>query len=300
MRDSQQNSQNLAKLCHLCAKKGTGLKKVHHPRWWLWWQISTMAGGGPSCFKSVEKVEQGWTLYLTTLSGLETAKRRMFSLGPSYQIGRVYNWNWTMYVSNYLSLSSSQAGLRADGAGESALPAEESPWRLRALSRERELWEFYKKIASISSWEREKKLTLLAVVLILWPLPEWPPAPGETFPLLSVGAVRWARGGPCVALLPYHSTWAREKGDRWPGERHHTSCSGLLHAVPPDPNLARGGARWEKRESRGRRTRDLLGNSDHPWSEVYGVCVGVDRSGIPPIKISSLTLGVVCQSTFPS
>ena len=34
---------------------------------------------------------------------------------------------------------SSQAGLRADGAGESALPAEESPWRLRALSREREL-----------------------------------------------------------------------------------------------------------------------------------------------------------------
>ena len=34
---------------------------------------------------------------------------------------------------------SSQAGLRADGAGESALPAEELPWRLRALSREREL-----------------------------------------------------------------------------------------------------------------------------------------------------------------
>ena len=40
-----------------------------------------------------------------------------------------------------------------------------------------------------------------------------------------------------------------------------------------------------KQESRGRRIRDLLGNSDHPWSEVYGVCVGVDRSGIPPIKI---------------
>ena len=131
------------------------------------------------------------------------------------------------------------------------------------------------------------------MVLILWPPPEWPPAPGETFPLLSVGAVRWARGGPCVACLPYHSTGVREKGDRWPGERHHTFCSGLLHAVPPDPNLARGGARW--RESRGRGTRDLLGNSDHPWSEVYGVCAGVDRSGISPIKILSLTLGVVVK-----
>ena len=52
-------------------------------------------------------------------------------------------------------------------AGESALPAEESPWRLRALSRERELLEFYKKTASISSREREKRITLLAVVLIL-------------------------------------------------------------------------------------------------------------------------------------
>ena len=35
----------------------------------------------------------------------------------------------------------------------------------------------------------------------------------------------------------------------------------------------------------GEKARDLLGNSDHPWSEVYGVCAGVDRSGIPPIKI---------------
>ena len=30
---------------------------------------------------------------------------------------------------------------------------------------------------------------------------------------------------------------------------------------------------------------DLLGNQSHPWSEVYGTCVGADRSGIPPIKI---------------
>ena len=66
-----------------------------------------------------------------------------------------------------ISNHSSQAGLRADGAGESALPAEESPWRLRALSRERELLEFYKKTASISSRERENRITLLAVVLII-------------------------------------------------------------------------------------------------------------------------------------
>ena len=130
------------------------------------------------------------------------------------------------------------------------------------------------------------------MVLILWPPPEWPPAPGETFPLLSVGAVRWARGGPCVACLPYHSTGARVKGDRWPGERHHTSCSGLLHAVPPD-HLARGGAR--KRESRERRTRDLLGNSDLPGARSMGFGFGVDRSCISPIKKWSLTLGVVVK-----
>ena len=53
----------------------------------------------------------------------------------------------------------------------------------------------------------------------------------------------------------------------------------------PDPNLAWGGARWEKRENRGRKVRDLLGNLGHPWSGVYGVCVGADRSGIPLIKI---------------
>ena len=80
---------------------------------------------------------------------------------------------------------SSQAGLRADGAGESALPAEESPWRLRALSRERELLEFYKKTASISSRERENRITLLAVVLILDPHLSY----HLTFPLLCVGAV---------------------------------------------------------------------------------------------------------------
>ena len=71
------------------------------------------------------------------------------------------------YVYHIKEKISSQAGLRADGAGESALPAEESPWRLRALSRERELLEFYKKTASISSRERENRITLLAVVLIL-------------------------------------------------------------------------------------------------------------------------------------
>ena len=70
-------------------------------------------------------------------------------------------------------------------AGESALPAEESPWRLRALSRERELLEFYKKTASISSRERENRITLLAVVLILDPHLSY----HLTFPLLSVGAV---------------------------------------------------------------------------------------------------------------
>ena len=70
-------------------------------------------------------------------------------------------------------------------AGESALPAEESPWRLRALSRERELLEFYKKTASISSRERENRITLLAVVLILDPHLSY----HLTFPLLCVGAV---------------------------------------------------------------------------------------------------------------
>ena len=54
---------------------------------------------------------------------------------------------------------SSQAGLRADGAGESALPAEESPWRLRALSRERELLEFYKKTAPIALAQCFKPIT---------------------------------------------------------------------------------------------------------------------------------------------
>ena len=53
----------------------------------------------------------------------------------------------------------------------------------------------------------------------------------------------------------------------------------------PTQILLGAGQDGKKRESRGRRIRDLLGNSDHPWSEVYGVCVGVDRSGIPPIKI---------------
>ena len=53
----------------------------------------------------------------------------------------------------------------------------------------------------------------------------------------------------------------------------------------PDPNLAWGGARWEKRENRGKKVWNLLGNSGHPWSGVYGACVGADRSGIPPIKI---------------
>ena len=137
-------------------------------------------------------------------------------------------WTTSSIKSRSTPKTSSQAGLRADGAGESALPAEESPWRLRALSRERELWEFYKKTASISSREREKRITLLAVVLILWPPPEWPP----DFPAPK----RWSRGrrrgGPCVALLPYHSTWARERGDRmtWGAPpyvlfRPSTSCS---------------------------------------------------------------------------
>ena len=40
-----------------------------------------------------------------------------------------------------------------------------------------------------------------------------------------------------------------------------------------------------KRRERGEEGWDLLGNSSHPWSGVYGACVGADRSGIPPIKI---------------
>ena len=88
-------------------------------------------------------------------------------------------------INYHIIIISSQAGFRAEGAGESALPAEESPWRLRALSRERELLEFYKKTASISSRERENRITLLAVVLILDPHLSY----HLTFPLLSVGAV---------------------------------------------------------------------------------------------------------------
>ena len=147
---------------------------------------------------------------------------------------RKINRSMIHLVKNYLiGLASIKNRVRKRGserteAGESALPAEESPWRLRTLSRERELWEFYKKTASISSREREKRITLLAVVLILWPPPEWPP----DFPAPK----RWSRGrrrgGPCVALLPYHSTWARERGDRmtWGAPpyvlfRPSTSCS---------------------------------------------------------------------------
>ena len=55
----------------------------------------------------------------------------------------------------------------------------------------------------------------------------------------------------------------------------------FLHAVPPD-HLARGGAR--KRESRERKTRDLLGNSDLPGARSMGFGFGVDRSCISPIK----------------
>ena len=68
---------------------------------------------------------------------------------------------------HHLHRSVRKRGSERTEAGESALPAEESPWRLRALSRERELLEFYKKTASISSRERENRITLLAVVLFL-------------------------------------------------------------------------------------------------------------------------------------
>ena len=96
---------------------------------------------------------------------------------------------------NISNLLSSQAGLRADGAGESALPAEESPWRLRALGRERELWEFYKKIASISSWEREKKPH--STCRDLNPLtPTW------------VTTCTWRD-------FPAPKRWSREMGKRW-------------------------------------------------------------------------------------
>ena len=65
------------------------------------------------------------TSYPLAISNLGTEKLA-FKNFPSF------NWIYQYQIS-------SQAGLRADGAGESALPAEESPWRLRALSREREL-----------------------------------------------------------------------------------------------------------------------------------------------------------------
>ena len=55
----------------------------------------------------------------------------------------------------------------------------------------------------------------------------------------------------------------------------------FLRAVPPD-HLARGGAR--KRESRERRTRDLLGISDLPGARSMGFGFRVDRSCISPIK----------------
>ena len=53
----------------------------------------------------------------------------------------------------------------------------------------------------------------------------------------------------------------------------------------PDPNLAWGRGKMGEMGERGEEGWDLLGNSSHPWSGVYGACVGADRSGIPPIKI---------------
>ena len=53
----------------------------------------------------------------------------------------------------------------------------------------------------------------------------------------------------------------------------------------PDPNLAWGRGKMGEMGERGEEGWDLLGNSSHPWSGVYGACVGADKSGIPPIKI---------------
>ena len=83
--------------------------------------------------------------------------------------------------------------------------------REKALSRlrsrpqpgraERKLCEIYKKISSISLWEREEKHHSTCRDLNPCPPPELPPdlpAPKRR----SCGR----RGGPCVTLLPYHST----------------------------------------------------------------------------------------------
>ena len=58
----------------------------------------------------------------------------------------------------------------------------------------------------------------------------------------------------------------------------------VFYTLFPTHTLLGGGARWENGE-RVKEDRGLLGNPSHPWSGVYGACVGADRSGIPPIKI---------------
>ena len=100
----------------------------------------------------------------------------------------------------------------ASGA-QSGRKREKALSRLRSRPQpgraERKLWEFYKKISLISSWEWEEKHHSTCRGLNPWPPPELPPdlpAPKRR----SCGR----RGGPRVALLPYHSTWAREREDR--------------------------------------------------------------------------------------
>ena len=53
----------------------------------------------------------------------------------------------------------------------------------------------------------------------------------------------------------------------------------------PNPILLEGRGKMGETGEQGEEVWDLLGNQSHPWSEVYGTCVGADRSGIPPIKI---------------
>ena len=53
----------------------------------------------------------------------------------------------------------------------------------------------------------------------------------------------------------------------------------------PNPILLEGRGKMGETGEQGEEGWDLLGNQSHPWNEVYGICVGADRSGIPPIRI---------------
>ena len=122
------------------------------------------------------------------------------------------------------------------------------------------------------------------MVLIFRPLPQRPLFTWRDFPAPSVGAVTREVGTVWLVYPTILPELAKGETDDL-GYATKRLVLIFYTLFLPNPYLAWGRGKMGEMGERGEEGWDLLGNSSHPWSGVYGACVGADRSGIPPIKI---------------